>query len=156
MLGPNFLSLLSKIMWRGMTANNSDIACMWVRSDICIINPLSYICGRHKWCQCYATHHSIGVTNCLMLWSKQRHFWQLCLQGQNVSLLSNSLLCADSFCSQECQVSRPSLTGTNNSTSECTLTWSSNWKYTRWTDRQAFQEHFGFIRKYLATIYCKQ
>lgn len=37
---------------------------------------------------------------------------------------------------------------TNNSTSECTLTWSSNFKYTQWTDHQAFQEHFGFIRKY--------
>lgn len=62
--------------------------------------------------------------------------------------LSNSLLCVDSFCSQECKVSWPSLIGPNNSTSECTLTWSSHLKYIQWTDCQAFQEHFGFIKKY--------
>lgn len=59
---------------------------------------------------------------------------------------SNSLLCADSFCSQDCKVSWPSLIGTNSSTSDCTQI--SNLKYTQWTDCQAFQEHFGFIRKY--------
>lgn len=40
-------------------------------------------------------------------------FWHLCLQGQNVSLCYLILcFCADSFRSQECKVSWPSLTGT--------------------------------------------
>lgn len=56
-LGHNFLNLLSEIMLHVMTASTPNIACKWVRSDICIINLLSYICGRHKWCQRYVTHN---------------------------------------------------------------------------------------------------
>lgn len=56
-LAHNFLNLLSEIMLHVMTASTPNIACKWVRSGICIINLLSYICGRHKWCQRYVTHN---------------------------------------------------------------------------------------------------
>ena len=49
----NFLKSLSAIMFHVMTANVPNTAHKWVRNDICIINLLLYICGRHEWCQSY-------------------------------------------------------------------------------------------------------
>lgn len=59
----NFPKSLSAIMLCVMTEDVQNIAHKWVRNDICIINLLLFICGRHKWWHHYVTAQcSIGVT----------------------------------------------------------------------------------------------
>lgn len=66
----SILRLLWAIMLNVMTANVQNISCEWARSDMCIINVLSQICGRHKCCQPYVTatfnrsHNVIDGTVC--------------------------------------------------------------------------------------------